>query len=462
VDEDSAAFSATVDIPEGEVAVEPEVAAPVTTRSFEGIPQTAWMPPDNTIAVGPNDVLVAVNTDLAGYSKLGALKFRWANMTTLFSSVLPQGASLFDPQVAYDPYEGRWIVVIDARRESPAGSWIMVGVSQTGNPAGAYWVWALDATLDGNTGTQNWADYSQLGFDTQAIYITQNMFRFGGGFQYTKLRILNKSELYSGGTGPNHFVRWYDFWNLRNPDDSFAFTVQPATHFRGLGGNPPAYLINAIWPEGNTLTLWTLTNPLGFWNGTATNLSRRSVNCRSYALPPDAAQQGSTSRIATNDSRLLNAIFQFVGNTQRLWTCHTSRHTWRGENAARSVVQWYEIDVSSGTVAQQNAYGATGMYYYFPAIQTDLARNAYVVFGRSSSTQFAQLRQTGRRANEPQHILQNSVLVKSGEGSYTSGRWGDYLGICRDGGDSSTAWMYGEYTDTGNTWGTWVCAARFG
>ncbi|MEX2425598.1 MAG: hypothetical protein WD401_02445 [Thermomicrobiaceae bacterium] len=461
IDEDITSFSAVIDVPEGETAAGPIVAAPLTTRSFEGIPQTAWMPPDNTIAVGPNDVMVAVNTDLAGYTKLGALRFRWANMTTLFSAVLPAGASLFDPQLAYDHYEQRWIVVIDAPRESPAGSWIKVGVSQSPNPAGAYWVWALDATLDGNSRTDNWADYSQLGFDTQAIYITQNMFQFNGGFQYTKLRILNKSELYSGGNGPNHFISWYDLWNLRNPDNSFAFTVQPAKHFRGLGGNPPAYFVNAIWPEGNALTLWTLSNPIGFWTGLPTSLNRRSVNCRAYSLPPDAEQSGSTTRVATNDSRLLNAVFQFVGTTQSLWTCHTSNHTWSGERQARSILQWYEIDVQTGSTTQQNGYGARGMYYYFPAIQTDISRNAYLVFSRSSSTQFAQLRHTGRRVGDTTHVLQNSALIKSGEGAYTSGRWGDYFGICRDGGDSSTVWMYGEYADTGNTWGTWIAATRF-
>jgi hypothetical protein len=54
------------------------------------------------------------------------------------------------------------------------------------------------------------------------------------------------------------------------------------------------------------------------------------------------------------------------------------------------------------------------------------------------------------------------VLVKAGEGIYTGGRWGDYFGIGRDGGDSSTVWMYGQYADTGDAWATRVCAARFG
>src|SRR5262245_41095149 len=53
--------------------------------------------------------------------------------------------------------------------------------------AGAYWVWALDATLNGATATNNWADYSRLGFDTQAIYISSNTFAMGGGFQFAKL-----------------------------------------------------------------------------------------------------------------------------------------------------------------------------------------------------------------------------------------------------------------------------------
>jgi hypothetical protein len=288
------------------------------------------------------------------------------------------------------------------------------------------------------------------------------MFEVGCGFQSSKLRILNKAELYAGGTGAGHSIRWFDFWNLKNPDNSVCFTVQPAVHFRGTGGNPPAYLVNAIWPGASKLTLWTLSNPLGFWSGGSASLANASVNCISYDLPPQAIQKGSTTRLATNDSRLLNAVFQNVGNTQRLWTCHTSKFTWGGDSEARSVVQWYEIDVPSHSVVQQNRYGATGMYYFFPAIQTDFARNAYIVFGRSSASEYGSLRQTGRRVNDAANDLQGSVLVKAGESAETSGRWGDYFGIGRDGGDGSTVWGYGMYAGTGNTWKTRAYSARFG
>jgi hypothetical protein len=436
--------------------------APTTDASFDGIPHTAWQPPDNTIAVGPNDVLVAVNTDLAGYSKTGALKFRWANMTALFNPVLPAGASPFDPRVGYDHYAGRWIVVVGARRQSPAGSWLLVAVSQGADPGGAYWIWALDATLDGSTPTQNWADYPMLGFDTQAIYISMNMFPLSStGSQYAKLRILNKAELYAGGAGAGHIIRWQDFWNLKNPDNSTAFAVQPAVHFRGLGGNPNAYLVNALWPSGSTLTLWTLSNPLGIWTGGSASLSRAAVTCRSYALPPHAEQPGTATRVDTGDTRLLNAVYQNAAGVQRLWTAQTSKFTWTGEAVARAALQWTEIDVPTLTAVQQGAFGAAGSYYFYPAILPDAARNGFVVCSRSSATVYAEMRQTGRLVGDPPSTLQGSALVQAGASAYLGGRWGDYHGICRDGADGSRVWMYGEYAGTGGTWGTHICRTHF-
>src|SRR5215831_8125244 len=51
VDQDQEVTALTQDPPEGEIAaVAPIVAAPSVLASFDGISQTAWQPPDNTIA----------------------------------------------------------------------------------------------------------------------------------------------------------------------------------------------------------------------------------------------------------------------------------------------------------------------------------------------------------------------------------------------------------------------------
>jgi hypothetical protein len=444
------------DPPEGSVLSAPGELAPNQLANFEGLAQTAWRPPDCTVAVGPNDVLAGVNTDVGGYSKAGAQKFKWVNTSALFAPVLPSGAGIFDPKIVYDHYAGRWVVVVAARRQSPAGSWILIGASQGGNAAGPYWVWSLDASLDGSTATNNWADFPNLGFDTQAVYITLNMFQIGGGFRYTKLRILNKAQLYAGSS-----LGWFDFWNLKNPDGSMAFTIQPAVHFRGLGGNPPAYLVNNFFGSGASLTLWTLTNPLGNWTGGSAALTRVAVPCLKYALPPDGEQPGTSTRIETDDNRLLNAVFQNAGGVRRLWTTHSTKQSWPGDSAARSAVQWYEIDVPTHSVSQQNRYGASGRYYFYPAIQTDVFRNAYVVLGRSGPNVFAELRQTGRKVGDAPNSLQGSGLVSAGQSAYVGGRWGDYFGICRDGGDDTVVWMYGQYAGRNGTWATRACGTKF-
>ena len=62
-----------VEKPEFDSTLEQSLA-PGIIASFKGIPQTAWMPPDCTIAVNPENVMLGVNTTMAIYSKSGNLK----------------------------------------------------------------------------------------------------------------------------------------------------------------------------------------------------------------------------------------------------------------------------------------------------------------------------------------------------------------------------------------------------
>ena len=60
-----------VEKPEFDSTLEQSLA-PGIIASFKGIPQTAWMPPDSTIAVNPENVMLGVNTTMAIYSKSGS------------------------------------------------------------------------------------------------------------------------------------------------------------------------------------------------------------------------------------------------------------------------------------------------------------------------------------------------------------------------------------------------------
>ncbi len=140
----------------------------------------------------------------------------------------------FDPKVIYDSQAGRFVVVTIERRDTARGdavnsSRILVAVSDHSDPNGAWYFLSIDSKLN-ISGTDYWADYPSLGVDEEAIYITNNMFTFGGGaYGGTRLWIINKTPLYTGGAGT---------FTVRNPfaGGGAATTAQPAN----ILGTPPA------------------------------------------------------------------------------------------------------------------------------------------------------------------------------------------------------------------------------
>src|SRR5205823_7368076 len=188
----AAAMDAAVGAPLPTGTAAAPAAAPAAVASFAGIPATGWLPPDCTLAAGPQHVLLSVNSSVAVYAKTGGAPLLQRTLTTWFANVL-NAAMIFDPKALYDQHAGRWVLAAVALDQAANRSWFLLSVSQTPDPLGGWWNYALDAGRDGTTATQNWADYPSLGVDNQALYLTANMFRFNGGFQYPKLRIIPKT-----------------------------------------------------------------------------------------------------------------------------------------------------------------------------------------------------------------------------------------------------------------------------
>lgn len=429
----------------------PQPNAPSLPTNFQGITYTGLIPPDNGTAAGPNHVVEMVNSSWRAFTKTGTaatVLIPFCGSGGWWSSVLPSGVThCFDPKILYDQFSGRWVMLAVAQRESPQGSWYLLATSWTSDPTGNWCIWALDATLDGSNPTSNWADYPGLGVDNQAIYITSNQFTFSNDvFKYSKLRILDKRQLYNNTCGR---VRWRDFWNLKNTDGSQAFTVQPAHTF----GTPGVeYLINSNSTSGSSVTLWSLINPL-----TSPRLTRVSVRVGSYRLPPHADQCGGATPIHTGDARLLNAVYR----NGSLWTAHTIACP---SDSSKACLRLIRIAPRGPTVLDDFAFGnpPAGFYYYYPAVMTDGSDNVYVVFNRSSSSECVGIRYTGRLSSEPPNTLQGSAELKGGLGSYVRSddrdrnRWGDYSGIAPDPVDTRSVWIAGEYVSATNTWATWI------
>jgi hypothetical protein len=429
-----------------EPGLEP-VAAPTGSANFAGI-ETTWLPPDCTIAVGPQHVLVSVNSSLAVYNKTGGAPVLQRTLSQWFANVV-QNMTVFDPKALYDQHAGRWVLIAVAVQNSPKASFHLVSVSATANPLGAWRNYRFDARLDGSTATDNWADYPALGVDSQALYITSNMFKFGGGFEYAKIRVIPKTGPYSGGTAP-----YFDFVRMKNADNTMAFTIQPCHTF---GAPQVEYLVNSRFPNGDYLSLWRITNPTG-----TPTLTRQKIAVSPYTLPPNADQKGGAPALNTGDIRVLHAVFR--GDS--IWTAFTTAQNW-GTGSNKAAIQWCQIRAAAPAIVQQGVYGASGFHYFYPAPCPDNNGNMIMVLSRSGASEFGSVLYTGRRATDPLGALQPSALLKSGVAHYVRldgggrNRWGDYAGVAADPSNPRLIWFYNEYASAPNTWSTWVGSAFF-
>lgn len=408
---------------------------------FPGLEDGGYGPLECAVAAGPSHLVAVTTPTWAVLDKAGNQLLR-SDFADWFSAVpgVGDGLHVFNPKVIYDQYKGRWVLAAfgwQAGGKAGKGqSLFLLSVSQTRSPLGSWRSWALDASLNGQQETPFHAASLGLGVDGAALYLTANMFDARGEFQYAKLRIIDKNPLVTGAS-----VEWWDFWDLRNPDGSTAFGVRPSHTF----GNPGVeYLLNAT-RDGQSLTQWSLTNPLG----RPPQLSRRAVSTPGYHLPPDARQPGPARDIDTGDARITNAVFR----NGALWAAHTVAANW-GEAENRAAIQWFQINPGAGVIAQQGVFGAPGYDYFCPTVMADGQSNLVMVFNRVGAGEYPAVRFTGRLSTDPANRLHGSALLKQSAAAGPSA-WGAYNGAAVDPNDVKV-WIIGKFAAAENEGATWI------
>ncbi|MFL6275609.1 MAG: hypothetical protein ACJ74G_10515 [Blastocatellia bacterium] len=426
----------------------PVAAAPLPSTNFAGFKATGWIPPDCTMAVGPSHVMLSVNSSVAIHNKVGGAPALVRTLTVWFSNVI-SGVTIFDPKLLFDQHTGRYVLLAVAVSQNPKRAAYLLSVSATTNPLGTWRNYSLNAMADGATLTNNWADFPALGVDANNLYITSNQFAFNGGFQYAKIRVVPKSGPYSGGV-----ATFFDFVNMKNPNGTTAFTIQPCHTF---GAPQVEYLVNSLFPSGSSLTVWRLTQ-----SGASFSLTRASVATSAYSLPPNAAQKGNNAPLNTGDVRVLHAVFR--GDS--IWCALTTTHNWVAASSQASI-HWFQIRAATPALVQQGIYGAANLHYFYPACCPDSNGNMVLVFSRCGTNEFGSIFYTGRKSTDPLGSLQSSALLKAGVANYVAldgggrNRWGDYNGVCADPSNPKAIWFYSEFAAAVNTWATWVGSAFF-
>lgn len=430
-------------------AAEPQLQASLIGQyqSFPGIPQTAFSPPDCDIAVGPNHIVLVVNSTYAVYDRCG---------TQLLSMDLQvfgsSGEDGFNPRVLYDEGGNRWLLVFAAVNFGTQDSWVSLVASDTDVPPGitpSNWV---SYTFDWDViAGGNWLSFPDLGYDPTAIYITANEYSFTSVFQGARILVVDKAEVYA-----NVAASFTLFTNPLNPGDSSqAFAIR-AAEMKSWPGE--YYMVNSKSTGASFLTLWTIT---GAPASPVLNGFNMSVTFYNDAPP---MEQGNGTFVSVGDARLLNAKYY----VSRLWTANTVETLWNGVDY-RSSAAFYLVNTVTRTVLDETAYGGPDYWMCFPAVDMDALDRGVMTFVRGGPTAFPSMFQM-------QYVegvgLSGASIVAAGQGwksdPFNAGTSGDpyvmgnYNGVDLDGdGDARSLWMVGQFTLLNGDWATRVAAVNF-
>jgi FG-GAP-like repeat len=469
---------------EGVLAPVPAMPGPVLTFDGTNAAQSGCgcLPPDSDGDVGLNHYVNVVNSSIKIFDKSGN-PLNGTNGTTFNSFFAPLGNSTpcgtgqnkGDPFVLYDHLAHRWVVSDFAFPSFPGNSfWECIGVSQTDDPTGAWFLYALQVEP---ANPARLGDYPKLAMwnsggnpAQNAYFLTVNLFTNNTTFNGVRAFALDRASMLTGGPA-NAIPFTIDATTLGD-----AYSLVPAS-FR-TGSAPPAgtdeFLLAIDSPLNGGVTLtkvkgWKFhvdfDNPanstLGVGPGpnhaphapndqiTVNGFVDAFTNTTTNLVP----QQGTIERLDTLGDKIMTpVVYQNRNGTESLWASHTvcTDQNCTGPTAVR----WYQFSVTGGnfpaTPVQQQSWtnGNDGLWRWMPSIAADQNGNVAIGYSTSSPAQFPSIRYAGRLAIDALNNLpQGEAIMTVGGGAQTSpqNRWGDYSMTTVDPSDNKTFWYVNEY-----------------
>jgi hypothetical protein len=457
---------------------------PTASKKFQGMSDSASIcpyfggcqPPDMALAASPSWVLEGVNTSFAVYSPTGVLQAGWPKTAQSFFGVPnpgicdPHGPFLSDPRAFYDPNDKRfWVAELQVEgafglNACPFQTLYWIAVSQTSDPRGLWNIYAFNMAL----GTTNAADYTQFGFDQQAIYFSGNMYNQAGtAYKYAEIFGAKKSSMESGLA-----VTAFGFFGLSVSASTTVLvdTVQPVeAQAPAYGGPSGGLFINSFNMNGDPsghncfstacvgLAIWALAKP----GTSSTSLSFAFVNTLSYILAPNADEPGCTACIETFDTGISgtppyhNGLISYgleegLGNGSQIVPC----------------VFWGQVTPAlndAGALTGASLY-QEGDYCYsgdgsasFGTLMPDAIGDLFMVFEFMSSGVNPEVAYTARRvALAPGVFHDGGLILRKGDAPTFDSRWGDFEATSYDGSTKDDVWFAGEYSNSGGDWSTFI------
>jgi hypothetical protein len=433
-------------------------------------------PPDQALAVSFSQVVQGVNTSFAVYNLKGTLQPGWPKTAQSFfgipnpGSCSPTGPFLSDPRAFYDQNFNRfWVAMLQVEGvvdTCPQSSTYWIAVSQTGNATGLWNVYHFDMTL----GTANWADFTEFGFDQQAIYFSGNMFDFSTeSYQYAEYFAVRKIAMMNGqAVTARGFV---DPTLNAIPLDTIQPTLGEALQAGGPLGGQFIASQNINFGSGGCssgcsgVVVFSISNP----GNSGQTASATFVSTDGYSLPPAADEPGCAGCIDSGDTRI---------NGTPAW--HNGMITFSLNTAVNNGTQvvpaifWGQIRVSlndNGSIQSASDVQDGYLFYagdgaaMYGATGADSDGDMFMVFAFSSGSFDPSVAYIARRVTRAPGTLSSDggIFLEEGVAPYLGHRWGDYYALSPSGVPfTDEVWFSGEFANSSGDWSTEIGHAKFG
>lgn len=492
---------------------------PQLIRSFNGLNhrdqrlanggnQFSLEPPDQGLCVGNGYVLESVNSALRIWRSDGTPATGVIDLNTFYGYPAaidrskPAGQPRFGPQMIdpvclYDAATQRWFHVVFSLAVNPVTgaltgiSKLEVAVSRTPDPTGAWTLYRIDTTADG----QNCPcipDYPHIGADAHGFYISVNNFPlfedgFNGAFIYAfSKRGLARSDavvplVVFNPTDPSG-LPGFTLWPAVSPDRDFEMS---------FGGTEYFLSSTAVFTDAGVdsrIVVWALTNTRTLDSrNPQLSLSAANVSVNPYGVPPlvdqkagdfplgqcinnttaptpfglgcwrfffvnEPAHNEVLSPLDANDSRMQQVFFA----DGKLWGALDTALSVGGSQKAG--VAWYVLEPKvkkSGVTAELENQGYIGVinnHITYPALAVNKKGQgvmALTLVGPDHYPSAAYVGINAERGNGDVKVAAEGIGPQDGFTGYKAfgnpprPRWGDYGAAAVD--ENGDIWIASEY-----------------
>ncbi|MGE5175879.1 MAG: Calx-beta domain-containing protein, partial [Hyphomicrobiales bacterium] len=448
----------------------PTVASPAPTSSFMGLDDIPMadssyiiIPPDVGGAVGPRHCMAGFNNNYRVFDKsTGGVLSTLGTATFWAPSGETNLLALTDPRTLYDPYNNRWIAVMQSFATG-AGD-ILVGVSETDDPTGNWFLYrfATNASID----------FPNVGFNKNWIVVSINRYSNGGTFQRGITLIVNYPQA-RAGTGSGVIVTQQPGTHFcTSPAVTYSATEDTLFLVTHLSSSSGTYAIDTITGTAASPSYTaggTLTRPGGGWGQPGGQILPQSapVSGTSACSPP--------CQIESQDAQVRSAPVFRNGSLYYAQTIGLPATSY-----THTAVQWTRLSMPAGgfldggriddaTATSTNG----GKWYAYTHIAVNSVGDFLIGYSQFSSAQHPAAGYSMHLAGDAAGTVRDPVVYKAGDDYYHKdfgggrNRWGDFSTAQVDPIDDRSLWTLQEYAkprvntndgttgSNGSRWSSW-------